>query len=207
MTLPNLRELHCEKTIGEQFVRIVASYLSNSPPRKDEITDDLFLLIEFCNHHRKTLWTLYRDGATADQHALKTWLSELATPPSGEWAELRLFLNPFIRAFGMLPRPRGTRLFSPLDEDLAETGLTVREIAPIGEHALTTVRDDGSLKAAATAETTGLTTSGVAGYSITQGGMSGNPTYTMTSGSAGEPGIDVPWPPAARLAKWMINGW
>lgn len=207
MTLRYLRELRCEKTIGEQFVRLVANYLSNSPTRKDEINDDLFLLIELCNHHRKPLWTIYRDAATADRHDLKTWLFELATPPSGEWAQLRLFLTPFIRAFGMLPRPRGSQLFSPLDEDLAETGLDVREFGPVGGHEMTTGLDDRSLKVEATADTIDLTASGVASYRIAQDGMPGNPTYSMTSGSGGETGTDVPWPRAARAVKWMMNGW
>ncbi|MEY3896618.1 MAG: hypothetical protein RLZZ214_2138 [Verrucomicrobiota bacterium] len=205
LTLRNLKRLRCEKSIAEQFLGLVSNYLSNSPTRKDEINDDLFLLIELCNHHRQTLWSIYRDGATADQHDLKTWLYEIATPPSREWAELRLSLTPFIRAFGRLPRPRGSRLFSPMRDDLPETGSQDLESERIAEHELTIVEDGGSPDPTASTAAVDLTPSSMASYSITQGGMPGNPTYSMTSGSANRPGIDLAWPAATLSTSRMMD--
>ena len=74
----------------------------------------LALLIELRNHHRHVLWKIYQNGVTAERHHVKIWLHEIATPPSGVWTRLRHSLNPFIRTFGRLPRPRGAELLSPM---------------------------------------------------------------------------------------------
>lgn len=149
MTLRNLRELRCEKSITEHFVVLITTYLSNSPNQEEEINDELLFLIELCNHHRETLWSIHSCETSAHPHFLKTWLAEIASPPSGEWAKLRLLLTPFIRTFGRLPRPRGSQLFSPLDEALAETGRRIKESGAIDGREVTTVREGDCLEATA----------------------------------------------------------
>lgn len=140
MNLRKLKELRCEKAIAEHFVGLTNAYLSNGSSRNDDINHDLQVLVAFCNHHRNTLWRLYRDGTAERHHYLKTWLLEIASPPSGDWAELRLLLSPFIRTFGRLPRQRGSRLFSPLDEDLPVAVLQVREFGGTGKQEVPTVK-------------------------------------------------------------------
>ncbi len=189
LTLRNLRRLRCENSIAEQFVGLVTQFLSNGHARKDEIGDELFLLIDLCNHHRATLWQLYRDGATDNRHLLKTWLYEIATPPSGEWAELRFSLTPFIRTFGRLPRPRGTALFSPVNGVLREAGLSGRESGPSGKPAVTSARDEWVPDAAATTGSVSPVNSGLPSYVLVQGGGSGSDSYSMTSGSGTTPQV------------------
>lgn len=145
MHLRKLKELRCEKAIAEHFVELINTYLATSSSRNDDINDELLMLIEFCNHHRNTLWSLYRDGMAEYHHQLKTWLFEIASPPSGDWAELRLLLTPFIRTFGRLPRQRGSCLFSPLDEDLPVAVLQVREFGSTDEPEVPTVANDSRL--------------------------------------------------------------
>jgi hypothetical protein len=116
----NLPELRCEKTIGTRFVELVLEYLAQ-PAREGEINDQLYHLIVFCNYYRLPLRNLCRNGTHPNQELLETWLYEFATPPNGEWSELRYSTMPFIRAFGRLPRPRGSQLFSPLPNGINET--------------------------------------------------------------------------------------
>lgn len=112
LTPRNLKRLRSEESVIEHFIGLVTMFLAGKPARRDTITEELSLLIELCNHHRNLLWQIYRHGEHSGPEPLKDWLYELATPPSGDWAELRLALTPFIRSFGKLPRPKGTRLFS-----------------------------------------------------------------------------------------------
>lgn len=125
LTPRNLKRLRSEESVIEHFIGLVAMFLANKPTRKDTITGELALLIELCNHHRNLLWQIYRHGEYSGPEPLKEWLHELATPPSGDWAELRLSLTPFIRSFGRLPRPKGSRLFSEPDQPVMQ--------APSGE--------------------------------------------------------------------------
>ena len=114
-TLRNLKLLSSDEAITRTFLDLVVEYLANANARKGEITDELYLLIALCNHHRQVLDILYRrDGMAVPQ--LRTWVHEFATAPAGDWAELRLALTPFIRTFGSLPRPKGSTLFSPMWE-------------------------------------------------------------------------------------------
>lgn len=129
LTPRNLRRLRCEKSVTEHFVGLVTMFLANNPARKDTITDELYLLIELCNHHRNLLWQIYRNGEHDGPEPLKEWLHEMATPPSADWAELRLSLTPFIRTFGRLPRPKGTNLFSQMGEP-AKPALDIEEYRP-----------------------------------------------------------------------------
>ena len=112
LTPRNLKRLRSEESVIEHFIGLVKMYLAGKPARKDSLNGELSLLIELCNHHRNLLWQIYRHGEHPGPEPLKDWLHELATPPSGDWAELRLALTPFIRTFGRLPRPKGSRLLS-----------------------------------------------------------------------------------------------
>ena len=131
-TLRNLTRLSCDEAISRKFSDLVAEYLSNSTARMGSITDELYLLIALCNHHRQVLDRIYRKDRMADAR-IRTWIHELATPPAGEWSELRLSLAPLIRTFGQPPRPKGSRLFSPMrisnpegDRSVPEQGSAVR---------------------------------------------------------------------------------
>jgi hypothetical protein len=126
LTPRNLRRLCCEKSVTEHFVGLVTMFLANNPARKDTITDELCLLIELCNHHRNLLWKIYRTGEHAGPEPLKKWLREMASPPSGDWAELRLSLAPLIRTFGLIPRPKGTHLFSQIGKSAGREEFELR---------------------------------------------------------------------------------
>lgn len=202
--LRDLRRLRCKKTIAEQFVGLVANYLSHSSHYQEEIPDELLLLIDFCNHHRTTLGSLYRDPATVDHTELRTWLHELATPPSGEWADLRLALTPFIRAFGRLPRPRGSKLFSPLKKTSEETESRPQE--------LESFEDAGTSAKEQTAATAGIVefapTPGTT-YEIVRSGLAGHFTFSMSSGPEGKPVADISWlgsPSHAREDDRLLAG-
>jgi hypothetical protein len=120
-TLRNITRLSNDEAITRTFLDLVVEYLANADARRWEITDELYLLIALCNHHRQVLGILYRQDRMVDPQ-LRTWIHEFATSPTGEWAELRLSLTPFIRLFGALPRPRGSRLFSPMMPSNPEGG-------------------------------------------------------------------------------------
>ena len=123
-TLRNLRRLNSDEAITRTFLDLVVEYLANANARRGVITDELYLLVALCNHHRQVLDRLYRKDLKdrmADPR-IRIWLHELATPPAGEWSELRLSLTPFIRILGGLPRPKGSRLFSPMLPSSPEAG-------------------------------------------------------------------------------------
>jgi hypothetical protein len=50
----------------------------------------------------------------------------MASPPSGDWAELRLSLAPLIRTFGLIPRPKGTHLFSQIGKSAGREEFELR---------------------------------------------------------------------------------
>jgi hypothetical protein len=72
------------------------------------------------------LWKIYRTGEHAGPEPLKKWLREMASPPSGDWAELRLSLAPLIRTFGLIPRPKGTHLFSQIGKSAGREEFELR---------------------------------------------------------------------------------
>lgn len=178
MTLQHLRKLPSEDSVAEHFALLVTDFLIRHPAQKNGKYTELEWIIELCNHHRLTLWTVYRDQHAASHPFLKTWLTEIASPPSGEWADLRSSLNPFIRVFGLLPRRRGGQLFSPLDRDRSGTELDTAGHSRENEE--TAVQDGLPRDFHAAPGSLVLTGEDGVSWRYSQEGIFRNPTYSMT---------------------------
>jgi sulfatase modifying factor 1 len=76
----------------------------------------------------------------------------------------------------------------------------------IGKYEVTNAQYGAFLNAKAATDSYGLYNSNMASYGITQGGVDGSYTYSVTGGLENRPVVYVSWFDAARFSNWMANG-
>jgi len=76
----------------------------------------------------------------------------------------------------------------------------------IGKYDVTNSQYAAFLNSVAQADTYSLYNGNMASYGITQGGLSGSYSYSVTSGLENRPVVYVSWFDAARFCNWLSNG-
>jgi sulfatase modifying factor 1 len=76
----------------------------------------------------------------------------------------------------------------------------------IGKYEVTNAQYAEFLNAKGQSNSNGIYNSNMSSYGITQSGISGSFSYTVTTALANRPVVYVSWFDAARFANWMMNG-
>ncbi len=76
----------------------------------------------------------------------------------------------------------------------------------IGKHEVTNSQYGAFLNAKGASNSGAIYNTNMASYGITQSGVSGNYSYSVTGALANRPVVYVSWFDAARFANWMMNG-
>jgi formylglycine-generating enzyme required for sulfatase activity len=82
----------------------------------------------------------------------------------------------------------------------------VDHVYRIGKYEVTNAQYGEFLNAKGQSNANGIYNDAMSSYGITQSGVSGNFSYTVTTALANHPVVYVAWFDAARFANWMMNG-
>jgi len=82
----------------------------------------------------------------------------------------------------------------------------VDHVYRIGKYEVTNAQYGEFLNAKGQSNANSIYNAAMSGYGITQSGISGNFSYSVTTAKANRPVVYVSWYDAARFANWMMNG-